>query len=70
MKLLHVFLTSMIVMQMCDVHARTVNKFKYNKMMMKKSYEKIQEDNDQVKKCNELPTIILNDILGAAFNSR
>jgi hypothetical protein len=68
MKLINVLVAMMMLMLCGD--ARTVNKFKYNKMMMKKSYEKITEDNDQVKKCNELPTIILNDILGAAFNSR
>lgn len=60
----------LIMMQILITEARTVNKFKYNKIMMKKSYEKIAEENDQAKKCNELPTLILNDILGAAFNSR
>lgn len=41
------------------------NKFKYNKLLVK--MESLQTD---VLKCNGLPESTLNDILGAAFNSR
>ena len=55
------------MMQMC-VESRTVNiNFKFIKQK-----HKGQESlgNEKVIKCSELPAPVLNDILGAAFNSR
>lgn len=44
-----------------QIESRTVNSnYKYNKGLVK----------SDVVKCSELPPIVLNDILGAAFNSR
>jgi hypothetical protein len=52
-----------------NVELRTVNsKFQYNKLMTK-SQERLSSGK-QVLKCSELPAPVLNDILGAAFNSR
>lgn len=43
------------------------SKFKYTKNNIK-SHESVE--NDRPIKCSELPSPVLNDILGAAFNSR
>lgn len=43
-------------------------KISFNRMKLsEKSY---QNENYQVKRCDELSPVMLNDILGAAFNSR
>lgn len=51
------------MMQLSDVESRTVSKFKYNK-------NNHNRGTDRIVKCSELPAPVLNDILGAAFNSR
>lgn len=54
-----------VIMMQIKAESRTVNaKFKYNKVIVK------SQDNEKLRKCNELPAPVLNDILGAAFNSR
>lgn len=55
------------MMQM-SAESRTVNsKFKYNKVIVN---SKASVGNERQIKCSELPAPVLNDILGAAFNSR
>lgn len=53
----------LIVTQVSDVESRTFGKFKYNKNIH-------NQETERVVKCDELPTPVLNNILGAAFNSR
>lgn len=55
-------------MMQIKAESRTVTK-KYNKIILK-SQETVKIDEQQMKKCSELPAPVLNDILGAAFNSR
>lgn len=48
------------------IEARTFNsKWDYKKVIIKKNVL-----TEQPRKCDELPAPVLNDILGAAFNSR
>lgn len=57
----------LITMQI-NVETRTMtSQFQYSKVEAK-SFENNQKD--RVVKCSELPAPVLNDILGAAFNSR
>lgn len=71
-----VCIVALIMMMQIYAESRTVSKFKYNKFVMRREFEEnLLEDNNKnddhhVKKCNELQPPILNDILGAAFNSR
>lgn len=58
----------MLVMMQIKVETRTVtSQFKYNKALVN-SRENLEKN--RVVKCSELPAPVLNDILGAAFNSR
>lgn len=58
----------MLVMMQIKVETRTVTtQFKYNRALAK-SRENLEKN--RVIKCSELPAPVLNDILGAAFNSR
>lgn len=57
-----------ILLSIMNVETRTVtSQFKFTKMMVKSRETK---EKDRVVKCSELPAPVLNDILGAAFNSR
>jgi len=59
-----------IVLMQIEAESRTVTSmFKYDRAFMK-SQQKMEMERSQVKKCSELPTVVLSDILGAAFNSR
>lgn len=58
-----------LIMMQIKAESRTVNsKFKYNKIIVKT----LENDENKPKtvKCSELSAPVLNDILGAAFNSR
>jgi hypothetical protein len=58
-------------MMQIKAESRTVNgKFKYNKIIVKPLENVESDDKLKVVKCSELPAPVLNDILGAAFNSR
>lgn len=58
-----------LVMMQIRAESRTVNsKFKYNKIVVKS--QENEENKPKMVKCSELPAPVLNDILGAAFNSR
>lgn len=72
-------IVALIMMMQIYAESRTVSKFKYKKYAVRSEFvENVVEDNNSngggsgepVRKCNELPAPILNDILGAAFNSR
>lgn len=65
------------MMMQIYAESRTVNKFKYKKFAVRRELSanvvgnnNSNDDQQVVKKCSELPAVILNDILGAAFNSR
>jgi hypothetical protein len=59
-------ITLIVIIALIKVESRTVtNKFRFNE-----NFYKSQESNSKVVKCSELPSPVLNDILGAAFNSR
>lgn len=59
------------VLMQIKAESRTVNgKFKYNKIVVKSQENAESSDKPKVVKCSELPAPVLNDILGAAFNSR
>lgn len=58
-------------MMQINTESRTVNgKFKYNKIVTKPQENAENNEKAKVVKCSELPAPVLNDILGAAFNSR
>lgn len=60
-----------LIMMQINTESRTVNgKFKYNKTVMKRQENAENNEKSKVVKCSELPAPVLNDILGAAFNSR
>lgn len=60
-----------LVMMQIRAESRTVTgKFKYNKIFVKNDGNAEGNDKPKVVKCSELPAPVLNDILGAAFNSR
>lgn len=59
------------IMMQIKAESRTVNgKFKYNKIVTKHQDNTESNGMTKVVKCSELPAPVLNDILGAAFNSR
>lgn len=71
-------IVALIMMMQIYAESRTVSKFKYKKYAVRSEFvENVVEafnsnggGGEPVRKCNELPAPILNDILGAAFNSR
>lgn len=75
MKLLKVFV---ILTLISVINSRTVKttKFNFNQVMMNDADLMMDDNNDNnnnqedFKKCDELSQLMLNDILGAAFNSR
>lgn len=57
-----------VIMMQIRAESRTVNsKFKFSKMIVRSREAVVSE---RPKSCSELPAPVLNDILGAAFNSR
>lgn len=62
---IHLIMTILLIMQ-AQSESRTVNA-KNNRVVMNK---KDVIDNRDAKRCDEISQLMLNDILGAAFNSR
>lgn len=60
-----------LIMMQIKAESRTVTgRFKYNKVVAKSVDESEDSNKSKPVKCTELPAPVLNDILGAAFNSR
>lgn len=60
-----------LIMMQIKAESRTVNgRFQYNKIVVKTQENGGNSEKVKVIKCSELPAPVLNDILGAAFNSR
>lgn len=60
----------LILIMQTQSESRTVNtKITFNRMILNER-SPIKNNENLVKKCDEISPVILNDILGAAYNSR